>query len=92
MIANLLTPMQVMMLREACLTPRGAEPGIDKRIERINEVTDMIKRQSPALFFHSIESKPDPALKNRTFYDEPFSLMPDQYAGYKVQYRNRYIG
>ena len=79
MIANILTPLQTMMLREA------AKSNEDERIKRISEVTELIKRQSPDKFFYDN----DPALCNRVFFDEPKNLHPSEYGGYKVQYVSR---
>lgn len=76
MIANILTPLQTMMLREA------AKSNEDDRSKRINEVIELIKRQSPSKFFY----EDDPALRNRIFFDEPKNLHPSEYGGYKVQY------
>lgn len=79
MIATIFTPMQIMMLCDA------AKSNEDDRSKRINEVTELIKRQSPDKFFYD----DDPALRNRVFFDEPKNLHPAEYGGYKVQYVSR---
>jgi|APGre2960657404_1045060.scaffolds.fasta_scaffold204629_2 nicotinamidase-related amidase len=86
MIANILNPMQVAMLKDAAKTPVGTEPGVNLRTEAVNKITDLIKRQNPEKFFHTIEDRPDPELRNRVFFNEPRNLQPYEYAGYKVQY------
>ena len=81
MYAQLLTPMQVMMLREAAAMPKT------ERSKAIEETTTLIKKQSPEKFFHyTKEGKPDPAMKQRMFYDEPRNLELADYAGCKVPY------
>ena len=77
----MLTPMQMMMLREAAAYP------LNIRTKTINDVTALIKKQSPEKFFHyTKEGKPDPAMKQRMFYDEPRNLELADYAGCKVPY------
>lgn len=80
--ARLLTPMQVMMLREASeVTPLTAKN------KAIDEVTALIKKQSPGLFFHyTKDGKPDPAMRNRVFHDEPRNLELSEYASAKQPY------
>lgn len=81
MYAQLLTPMQVMMLREAAAMPKT------ERNKAIEETTTLIKKQSPEKFFHyTKEGKPDPAMKQRMFYDEPRHLELADYAECTVPY------
>ena len=75
------TPMQAMMLREAATAPR------ETRNKMIEEVTTFIKKQSPEKFFHyTKDGKPDPAMKQRVFHDEPRNLELAEYAGCNVPY------
>jgi len=77
----MLTPMQAMMLREAAAAPE------DIRDKAIAEITAVIKKQSPEKFFHyTKEGKPDPAMKQRVFYDEPLNLELSEYAGCVIPY------
>ena len=77
----MLTPMQMMMLREAAAYP------VNTRNKAIEDVTALIKKQSPEKFFHyTKEGKPDPAMKQRMFYDEPRNLELADYAGCTVPY------
>jgi hypothetical protein len=80
--ARLLTPMQVMMLREASeVTPLAAKN------KAIDEVTATIKKQSPEKFFHyTKDNKPDPAMRSRVFHDEPRNLEIFEYASYQQRY------
>jgi hypothetical protein len=79
--------MQVMILMEATeVKPLQAKnKAIDEAIERI-------KQQSPEKFFHygkdKNKDKPDPAMSNRVFYDEPYSLAiaKGDYAEHKVPF------
>jgi hypothetical protein len=81
MIAKVLTPMQALLLKEAAVSPR------DVRNKKIEEVTELIKRQSSNKFFHyTKDGKPDPAMKKRWFHDEPCNLELFEYAGYNVPY------
>lgn len=74
-VAQIFTPMQIMMLREAATN------------EARKEVTDLIKQQSPGLFFHDTkDGKPDPAMRNRVFYDEPRNLEATDYKKHIVPY------
>ena len=76
-----LTPMQAMMLREAAAYP------LNIRTKAIDDVTALIKKQSPEKFFHyTKEGKPDPAMKQRVFHDEPRNLELAEYAGCNVPY------
>jgi hypothetical protein len=77
----MLTEMQKSILRMAAREPE------EVRIDRINEATKLIKAQSPEAFFHDTDKKADPAMANRVFYDQPYSLMPDQYARHVVPLR-----
>lgn len=81
--ARLLTPMQVMMLIEAA----GTKP-LEAKNKAIDEAIEQIKQQSPEKFFHYNKDKPDPAMRNRVFHDEPYSLSigKDEYAEHKVPY------
>lgn len=77
----MLTPMQKMMLCEAAKAPLGV------RNKSIEDVTALIKKQSPEKFFHyTKDGKPDPAMKQRMFYDEPRNLELAEYAGSVVPY------
>ena len=80
--ARLLTPMQVMMLKDAAeVTPASA------KYKAIDEVTAAIKKQSPEKFFHyTKDNKPDPAMRDRVFYDEPRNLELFEYAKCKQPY------
>jgi hypothetical protein len=80
--ARLLTPMQVMMLKDAAeVTPVAA------KYKAIDEVTAVIKKQSPEKFFHyTKDNKPDPAMRDRVFYDEPRNLELFEYARSNVLY------
>lgn len=69
----MLTEMQRTMLRMAAQAP------VANRVEQINEVTRLIKAQSPEKFFHDTEKKLDPYMAKRVFINQPYSLMPDQY-------------
>lgn len=69
----MLTEMQKLILRMAAQEPEAT------RIDRINDAIKLLKLQSPALFFDDSDRKPDPAMRNRVFYNQPYSLMPDQY-------------
>lgn len=82
-IARILTPMQVMMLRETL----EIKPVAAKR-EALKEVTALIKTQSPGLFFHETkDGKPDPTMCLRRFHDQPSGLdLNREYAGYNVPY------
>jgi len=81
MIVRTLTPMQVLMLKEAAESPR------DVRSKTIDEITALIKKQSPEKFFHyTKDNKPDPAMKQRWFHDEPRNLELFEYAGYNTAY------
>lgn len=80
-VARILTPMQVMMLREAAAAPAS------ERTKAIDDVTTAIKKQSPEKFFHyTKDGKPDPAMKQRVFHDEPRNLEITEYATYKLAY------
>jgi len=80
-IAQLLTPMQVMLLQEAAARP------LNERPKAIDEITALIKKQSPQKFFHYTDAgKPDPAMRNRVFHDEPRNLELSEYAGSNVPY------
>lgn len=77
----MLTPMQKLMLQEAAADP------VNTRNKKIDEITELIKKQSPEKFFHyTKEGKPDPAMKRRMFYDEPRNLDLTEYAGSVVPY------
>lgn len=80
--ARILTPIQVMMLREAAqVLPVVA------RSKAIDEATAFIKKQSPEKFFHyTKDNKPDPAMKQRVFHDEPRNLELFEYASYQQPY------
>jgi hypothetical protein len=80
--ARLLTPMQVMMLKDAYeVTPAAA------KYKAIDEVTAIIKKQNPEKFFHyTKDNKPDPAMRHRVFYDEPRNLEMSEYAGSSLPY------
>jgi len=80
--ARLLTPMQVMMLRDAA----AIEP-LSAKNKAIDEITTLIKKQSPEKFFHyTKDNKPDPAMRHRVFHDEPRHLELSEYAGCTVPY------
>lgn len=81
-VAQIFTPLQAAMLREAAeVTPVAA------KMEAIKEVTALIKKQSPGLFFHDTkDGKPDPAMRNRMFFDEPRHLELSEYKGCVVRY------
>jgi hypothetical protein len=80
--ARLLTHVQVMMLKDAAAT----QPVI-ARTKAIDEVTDFIKKQNPEKFFHyTKDNKPDPAMRDRVFYDEPRNLELFEYAKCKQPY------
>ena len=80
--ARLLTHVQVMMLKDAAAT----QPVI-ARAKAIDEVTDFIKKQNPEKFFHyTKDGKPDPAMRDRVFYDEPRNLELFEYAKCKQPY------
>jgi hypothetical protein len=82
--ARLLTPMQVMMLKEATeVTPSEAKN------KAIDEIIELLKKQTPEKFFHyTKDGKPDPAMRERVFYDEPYSLSiaKEEYAEHKVPF------
>jgi hypothetical protein len=77
MIAKLLNPMHILMLRNAAkVTP------LSEKIKAIDEATALIKKQNPEKFFHyTKDNKPDPAMRGRVFYDEPRNLELSEYAG-----------
>lgn len=77
--ANIFTPMQVMILREAAATTKD-------KIQAIDGVIALLKLQNPEKFFHDKGGKPDPALRNRTFYDEPRNLELSEYKSAVVPY------
>lgn len=81
-VAQIFTPLQVTMLRTAAeVTPHEA------RREAIKEVTELIKKQSPGLFFQDTkDGKPDPAMRHRVFFDEPRNLDFAEYKKYVVPY------
>lgn len=80
--ARILTPMQVAMLREAAETTPVSE-----RTKAIDATVAMIFKQSPEKFYHyTKDGKPDPAMKQRVFYDEPRNLELVEYGGYKLPY------
>ena len=74
--------MQVMLLREASeVKPLAAKN------KAIDEATALIKKQSPEKFFHyTKDNKPDPAMRDRVFYDEPRNLELFEYARSNVLY------
>jgi len=74
--------MQVMMLKDAYeVTPVAA------KYKAIDEVTAIIKKQNPEKFFHyTKDNKPDPAMRNRVFHDEPRNLEMSEYAKCKQPY------
>jgi hypothetical protein len=80
--ARLLTPMQVMMLKDAAeVTPASA------KYKAIDETTALIKKQTPEKFFHyTKDNKPDPAMRHRMFHDEPRNLELSEYAGCNLHY------
>jgi hypothetical protein len=78
----MLTEMQKSILRMAAKEPE------EVRIDRINDAIKLIKSQSPAAFFHDTEKKADPDLAKRVFFDQPYSLMPDQYFRHVVPMRS----
>lgn len=82
MYAQILTPMQILMLREAAASPRS------ERTKAIEETTELIKKQSPGKFFHyTRDGKADPAMRMRWFHDQPNGLDLDrEYAGYNLPY------
>ena len=80
--ARLLTHVQVMMLKDAAAT----QPVI-ARTKAIDEVTDFIKKQNPEKFFHyTKDNKPDPAMRDRVFFDEPRNLELFEYARCELFY------
>jgi hypothetical protein len=76
--------MQVMMLKEATeVTPSEAKN------KAIDEIIELIRKQTPEKFFHyTKEGKPDPVMRDRVFYDEPYSLSigKEEYAEHKVPF------
>ena len=82
MISKLLNPMHVVMLRNAAKTLPLSE-----RNKAIESATALIKKQSPEKFFHyTKDGKPDPAMKQRVFHDEPRNLELSEYAGCNLRY------
>lgn len=82
MIAKLLNPMHVVMLRNAAAIKPLAE-----KIKAIDEATALIKKQNPEKFFHyTKDNKPDPDMRNRVFHDEPRNLELFEYAGCRQPY------
>jgi hypothetical protein len=82
MIAKLLSPMHILMLRNAAAIKPVAE-----KIKAIDDATALIKKQNPEKFFHyTKDNKPDPAMRNRVFFDEPRNLEMFEYAGSSVPY------
>ena len=69
----MLTEMQKAFLKMAAKEP------VEVRNDRIDDAIKLLKSQSPSLFFDDSDRKPDPAMRNRVFYNQPYSLMPDQY-------------
>lgn len=80
--AKILSPMQVMLLQEAALSPT------ENRSKQINKVIESIKKQSPEKFFHDTPEQIDPAMRERIFYDEPIGFKSPIYK-YCVQ---KYLG
>lgn len=80
--ARILTPMQILLLKEAAQTlPLIA------RNKAIDEATAFIKKQNPEKFFHyTKEGKPDLTMRDRVFHDEPRNLELFEYSGYQVPY------
>ena len=79
-IAKVLTAMQVMLLREAAaLPPRD-------RTEQISEITKFVKKQNSRMFFHDKDGKPDRAMRDRKFHDEPRNLELAEYASYEIPF------
>lgn len=74
----MLTSMQKAILKMAAQEPK------DVRSDRINDAIKLIKSQSPELFFHDTDKKADPAMSRRVFFDQPYSLLPDQYLRHVV--------
>jgi hypothetical protein len=82
MIAKLLNPMHVLMLKNAAAIKPLAE-----KIKAIDDATALIKKQNPEKFFHyTKDGKPDPAMRDRVFHDEPRNLELFEYAGCKKPY------
>jgi len=82
MIAKLLNPMHILMLRNAT-----AIKPLSEKIKAIDDATALIKKQNPEKFFHyTKDGKPDPAMRDRIFHDEPRNLEMSQYAGCKQPY------
>jgi hypothetical protein len=77
----MLTEMQKTILRMAAREP------VEVRNDRINDAIRLIKTQSPRAFFHDTEKKADPDMAKRVFYDQPYSLLPEQYASHVVEYK-----
>lgn len=77
MIARLLNPMHVVMLKNAAnVTP------LSEKIKAIDDAIALIKKQNPEKFFHyTKDNKPDPAMRKRVFHDEPRNLELSEYAG-----------
>ena len=78
----MLTEMQKTILRMAAREP------VEVRNDRINDAVRLIKTQSPRAFFHDTEKKADPDMAKRVFYDQPYSLMPDQYQRHVIPMRS----
>jgi len=79
----MLTEMQQLILREAAET----KP-LKEKLRAIDEATSLIKTQSPEKFFHYVRVgntkifKPDPAMLERVFVDEPSGLNPTEYKAF----------
>lgn len=83
----MLTGMQQLILREAA----EVKP-LKEKIKAIDNAIYLIKKQSPEKFFHYMQVgntkiyKPDPAMKERVFVDEPASLNPTEYKKFLYPY------
>jgi hypothetical protein len=77
----MLNQTQIAMLKDAASAP------YEVRSKRIEAATSFIKDQSSSKFFIDVNGKPDPALKQRVFYDEPRNLELSDYAGCVVPYK-----
>ena len=66
-------------------SPQAIKPSYNPS-KRIDEAIRFLKLQNPEAFFHDTETKTDPAMRLRKFYNEPRMLPRDEYFSYVVPY------
>jgi hypothetical protein len=77
----MLTTQQQFLLKAAAKSPQKT------RGDEINKVTKTLKLTTPSSFHtYDADGTPSESMKQRRFFDEPYSLKPSDFLSYEVQF------